>query len=70
MSQDEIAEYMNAGVNEGNDVADNKGKTVKSGRRVSIPIINGSMNGHIERKWKEIEQREDDKEKPKKTIKS
>ena len=38
MSQDEIAEYKNAGVNEGIDVADNRGKTVKSVRRVSIPI--------------------------------
>ena len=36
MSQDEIAEYMNAGVNEGNDVADNEGNVVadNSGRTV------------------------------------
>ena len=47
MSQDEIAEYMNAGVNEGNDVADNSGRTVERGRRDYIPIINGVSSGHI-----------------------
>ena len=57
MSQDEIAKYMNAGVNEGNNVAvnegnvvvDNSGRTVKKGRRGSISIMTGAVGGHIDR---------------------
>ena len=85
MSKNKKAKDMNAGGNEGNDVAkgndvddnesnvvaDNSGRNVKKGRRGYIPIVNRAISGHIE--WenenREVEQKENDKEKTKRTIK-